>query len=142
GDTVFLCCADEHGNVVSMIQSVANSFGSGIVAEGTGVLLHNRGVYFKLEPSHVNRLEPRKRTMHTLIPAIAARGGRPWAAFGAMGGDGQPQLQSQVLSNLVDRGLNPGQAVAAPRLRVASGARPPLVEATYPGAAELVRSEL
>src|SRR5207245_4609422 len=71
GDTIYLCAADEQGNVVSLIQSVAYDFGSGIVAEGTGMLLQNRGAYFKLDPAHVNRLEPRKRTMHTLIPAMA-----------------------------------------------------------------------
>src|SRR5262249_41116810 len=85
GGTVYLCAADEHGNVISLIQSVAYDFGSGIVAEGTGMLLQNRGAYFRLDPGHVNRLEPRKRTMHTLIPALAAREGRPWAAFGTMG---------------------------------------------------------
>src|SRR5262249_404659 len=68
GDTVYLCASDEHGNAVSLIQSVAYDFGSGIVAEGTGMLLQNRGAYFSLDPRHVNRLEPKKRTMHTLIP--------------------------------------------------------------------------
>ncbi|TMC00054.1 MAG: gamma-glutamyltransferase, partial [Chloroflexi bacterium] len=66
GDTIYLCAADEHGNLVSLIQSVAYGFGSGVVAEGTGMLLQNRGAYFKLDPQHVNRLEPKKRTMHTL----------------------------------------------------------------------------
>src|SRR6202035_5341338 len=96
GDTIYLCAADEYGNLVSLIQSVAFDFGSGIVAEGTGMLLQNRGSYFSLDPAHVNRLEPRKRTMHTLIPALAARGGRPVAAFGNMAGEGQPQIQVQV----------------------------------------------
>jgi len=81
GDTVYLCAADDEGNVVSLIQSVANSFGSGVIAEGTGVMLHNRGLYFRLDPAHPNRLEPRKRTMHTLIPAMAAADGRCWAAL-------------------------------------------------------------
>ena len=140
GDTVYLCAADEHGNLVSLIQSVAFDFGSGIVAEGTGMLLQNRGSYFSLDPAHVNRLEPRKRTMHTLIPALAARDGRPWAIFGTMGGDGQPQLQSQVLVNLVDFGLDPAEAVARPRIRVQAGGLRTSVEADYPGAAELARS--
>ena len=70
------------GNLVSLIQSVAYDFGSGIVAEGTGMLLQNRGAYFKLDPAHVNRLEPKKRTMHTLIPAMASRDGQPWAPSG------------------------------------------------------------
>jgi gamma-glutamyltranspeptidase/glutathione hydrolase len=142
GDTVYLCAADEHGNLVSLIQSVAYGFGSGIVAEGTGMLLQNRGCYFKLDPSHVNRLEPKKRTMHTLIPAMAAKDGQPWAIFGSMGGDGQPQLQTQVLVNLVDLGLEPAEAVARPRVRVQADGETISVEADYPGAAELNRSGL
>jgi gamma-glutamyltranspeptidase / glutathione hydrolase len=142
GDTVYLCAADEHGNLVSLIQSVAYGFGSGIVAEGTGMLLQNRGSYFKLDPTHVNRLEPSKRTMHTLIPAMAARDGRPWAIFGSMGGEGQPQLQTQVLINLVDHGLEPGDAVARPRVRVQADGETVSVEADYPGAGDLARSGL
>ena len=140
GDTIYLCAADEHGNLVSLIQSVAYGFGSGIVAEGTGALLQNRGCYFSLDPKHVNRLEPRKRTMHTLIPAMAARDGRPWAIFGSMGGDGQPQLQTQVLINLVDHRLEPAEAVARPRIRVQARGATVSVEADYPGAGELSRS--
>ena len=139
GDTIYLCSADEAGNVVSLIQSVAGSFGSGVTAEGTGLLLHNRGKYFSLDPAHVNRLEPRKRTMHTLIPALAARDGRCWAAFGAMGADGQPQLQVQVLVQLADRGLDPADAVAVPRLRVPPGGGGLWVEADYPEALDLMR---
>ena len=139
GDTCYLCAADEHGNLVSMIQSVAFDFGSGIVADGTGMLLQNRGTYFSLDKSHVNRLEPKKRTMHTLIPSMAARAGRPWAAFGSMGGDGQPQLQAQVAINLVDHRLEPAEAVGRPRIRVAAGGEVLTVEADYPGAAQISR---
>jgi gamma-glutamyltranspeptidase/glutathione hydrolase len=142
GDTVYLCAADEHGNVVSLIQSVAGSFGSGVIPEGTGVLLHNRGKYFSLDPRHVNRLEPRKRTMHTLIPAMAGRDGHCWAAFGSMGADGQPQIQAQLAINLVDAGLDPDEAVTRPRLRVPPGGGGLWVEADYPEAAEILRSEL
>jgi gamma-glutamyltranspeptidase/glutathione hydrolase len=140
GDTIYLCAADEHGNVVSLIQSVAYDFGSGIVAEGTGMLLQNRGAYFKLDPAHVNRLEPRKRTMHTLIPAMAARDGRPWAAFGTMGGARQPQLQVQVLRGLVDEGLEPAEAVARPRRAIQEDGVM-IVEADHPGAAEMARDD-
>jgi gamma-glutamyltranspeptidase/glutathione hydrolase len=140
GDTVYLCAADEHGNLVSMIQSVAYGFGSGIVADGTGMLLQNRGCYFSLDATNVNRLEPKKRTMHTLIPAMAAREGQPWAIFGSMGGDGQPQLQTQVLINLADHGLDPAEAVARPRVRVQADGAIVSVEADYPGATDLVRS--
>src|SRR5258707_9804057 len=141
GDTVYLCAADEHGNLVSLIQSVAFDFGSGIVAQGTGMLLQNRGCYFSLDPAHVNRLEPRKRTMHTLIPALAARDGRPLAAFGNMAGEGQPQIQVQVAMNLFDHGLDPSAAVAAPRVRVNPAGDTLWVEADYPGAAELNRDQ-
>ena len=140
GDTVYLCAADEHGNLVSLIQSLAFDFGSGIVAEGTGMLLQNRGAYFRLDPDHVNRLEPRKRTMHTLIPAMAARDGRPWAAFGTMGGELQPQLQAQVLMNLVDHNLEPQEAVARPRIAVLADGVTLAVEADHPQAAELAHS--
>jgi gamma-glutamyltranspeptidase/glutathione hydrolase len=142
GDTIYLCAADEQGNLVSLIQSVAYGFGSGIVAEGTGMLLQNRGAYFKLDPQHVNRLEPKKRTMHTLIPAMAARNGRPAIVFGSMGGEGQPQLQTQVLINIVDRGLDPAEAVARPRIRVQAGGAVISVEADDPDAREINRSGL
>jgi len=141
GDTIYLCAADEHGNVVSLIQSIAYDFGSGVIADGTGIILQNRGCYFSLDPQHVNRLEPRKRTMHTLIPAMAARGGVPFAAFGNMAGEGQPQIQAQVAVNLFDRGLEPQAAVADPRIRVAASGSPLWVEADYPGAGELNRSQ-
>jgi len=141
GDTVYLCAADERGNVISLIQSLAYDFGSGIVAEGTGMLLQNRGVYFSLDENHVNRLEPSKRTMHTLIPAMAAREGRPWAAFGTMGGERQPQLQAQVLMNLVDHNLEPAEAVARPRMAILADGVTLAVEADYPGAAAMARSD-
>lgn len=140
GDTVYLCAADDRGNLVSMIQSVAFDFGSGIVADGTGMLLQNRGAYFKLDPHHVNRLEPRKRTMHTLIPGMAARGGRPWAAFGGMGADLQPQIQAQVYVNLVDHGLSPEDAVARPRMAVLPDGVTLAIEADHEEARQLARS--
>ncbi len=142
GDTIYLCAADEHGNLVSLIQSVAYGFGSGIVAEGTGMLLQNRGDYFKLDRDHVNHLEPKKRTMHTLIPAMASRDGRPAIVFGSMGGEGQPQLQTQVLINLVDRRLEPQEAVARPRVRIQAGGNVISVEADDPDARELNHSGL
>ena len=111
-----------------------------IVAESTGILLQNRGVYFSLDERHVNRLEPKKRTMHTLIPSMAARGGQAWAAFGSMGGDLQPQLQAQVLMNLVDHGLDPAEAVARPRKAILADGVTTAVEADHPGAGEMARS--
>ena len=139
GDTVYLCSADDNGNVVSLIQSIAYEFGSGVVADGTGVLLQNRGCYFSLDAQAANRLEPNKRSMHTLIPALAARQGGPVCAFGTMAGEGQPQIRTQVAINLFDRQLGPAEAVVAPRIRVAPGGEPMWVEADYPGAAALAR---
>ena len=141
GDTICVCAADEHGNLVSIVQSVANAFGSGVIAEGTGILLQNRGCYFSLEEGHVNLIEPRKRTMHTLIPALAARRERPHLAFGTMGADAQPQIQVQVLLGLTDSGLDPQSAVSAPRVRVDPGGGTLLVEADYPQAALIQRHD-
>ncbi|HKF37000.1 MAG TPA: gamma-glutamyltransferase [Ktedonobacteraceae bacterium] len=117
GDTMYLCTADAEGNVVSLIQSLSFGFGSGIVGGDTGVLLHNRGSYFFLDPRHVNYLQPGKRTMHTLTPAMVLHNGVPYMALGSMGGDGQPQIHVQLLSAMIDFGMNPQQAIAAPRWR-------------------------
>ena len=110
-----------------------------MVADGTGILLQNRGAYFSLDPAHVNRLEPKKRTMHTLIPALASRGGVPAIAFGCMGGDLQPQIQAQVFRHIVDGGLDPADAVARPRMAVLRDGTV-VVEADYPKAGELARA--
>ncbi len=117
GDTMYLCTADNEGNVVSLIQSLFNRFGSGIVGGDTGVLLHNRGAYFSLDRRHVNYLQPGKRTMHTLTPAMVLRNGEPYMALGTMGGDAQPQIHVQLLSAMIDFGKNVQQAIAAPRWR-------------------------
>ncbi len=115
GDTVFLCAVDEARNAVSCIQSIYHDFGSAVVAGDTGVLLQNRGSFFSLDPRHPNRLEPRKRTFHTLIPAMLLRGGRPFLAYGTMGGEGQPQTQAALVTRVVDFGMNVQQAIEAPR---------------------------
>nr|HET6904267.1 gamma-glutamyltransferase [Ktedonobacteraceae bacterium] len=117
GDTMYLCVADREGNVVSLIQSLYNGFGSGVVGGDTGVLLQNRGAYFSLDPRHVNYLQPGKRTMHTLTPAMVLKNDRPYLALGSMGGDAQPQIHVQLLSALIDFDLNVQQAIAAPRWR-------------------------
>src|SRR6266513_379639 len=117
GDTMYLCVADGEGNVVSLIQSLCSGFGSGVVGGDTGVMLHNRGSYFSLDPTHVNYLQPGKRTMHTLTPALVLKDGEPYIALGTMGGDAQPQIHVQVLSAMLDFGLNVQQAIAAPRWR-------------------------
>jgi gamma-glutamyltranspeptidase len=117
GDTMYLCVADGEGNVVSLIQSLYFGFGSGVVGGDTGVMLHNRGAYFSLDPRHVNYLQPGKRTMHTLTPAMVLREGAPYMALGSMGGDAQPQIHVQLLTAMLDFGMNAQQAIAAPRWR-------------------------
>ena len=115
GDTVAIVTADAQGNAVSLIQSVYYTFGSGLMAGDTGVVLQNRGSFFSLDPAHVNALAPRKRTMHTLIPSMYLEGGSPRAVYGTMGGEGQPQTQAAVLTRRLARGLAPQAAVEAPR---------------------------
>src|SRR6266566_353588 len=117
GDTTYLCAADSEGNVVSLIQSLYHGFGSGIIGGDTGVLLHNRGSYFSLDPRHVNYLQPGKRTMHTLMPAMVLHDGVPYITMGSMGGDAQAQIQVQLLSAMIDFGMNAQQAITAPRWR-------------------------
>ncbi|HEX6306598.1 MAG TPA: gamma-glutamyltransferase [Longimicrobiales bacterium] len=118
GDTVYLCVVDQHGNAVSMIQSLYGSFGSGRMVPGTGIVLHNRGALFSLDTAHVNVLAPRKRTYHTLAPSMALRDdGSLFMVFGTPGGDGQTQTLLQVFNNIVLFGMSPQEAVEAPRWR-------------------------
>ena len=120
GDTIYLTAADRDGNVVSLIQSIYESFGSGLVSGDTGIVLHNRGSLFSLRPGHPNRLAPGKRPFHTLVPAMVMKDGRPWLSFGVMGGDMQPQGHVQVLLNLIEFGMNVQEAGEAPRFRHSS----------------------
>ena len=117
GDTIYLTAADKDGNVVSLIQSIYESFGAGIVAGDTGITLHNRGSLFTLAPGHPNVLAPGKRPFHTLVPAMVMKDERPWLSFGVMGGDMQPQGHVQVLLNLIDFGMNVQEAGEAARFR-------------------------
>ena len=113
--TVYLCCADGEGNMVSYIQSNYMGFGSGVVVGGTGIALQNRGADFSLDPSAVNCLMPGKRTYHTIIPGFLMKDGAPVGPFGVMGGYMQPQGHVQVVMNYVDFRLDPQQALDAPR---------------------------
>ena len=116
GNTTYFCVADGAGNCVSWIHSLSNAFGSGFVAAGTGVLFNNRsGRGFSLEPGHPNVIEPGKRTMHTLNCYMAFKDGQPVIVGGTPGGDYQPQCGLQVLANLIDYGMDPQEAVEAPR---------------------------
>lgn len=115
GGTVYLCCADGEGNMVSFIQSNYMGFGSGIVVDGTGIALQNRGVDFSLDEQAANCLRPGKRSYHTIIPGFLMKDGLPVGPFGVMGGYMQPQGHLQVVMNYVDFHLNPQQALDAPR---------------------------
>lgn len=121
-DTVYLTAADAEGNVVSFINSLYGPFGSGLVAGDTGIVLQNRGRGFSLEAGHPNELAGGKRPFHTLCPAMLMEEGRPRVAFGVMGGDVQAQAQVQVVSNLIDHGLNVQEALDAPRFHYLGGA--------------------
>ena len=121
GDTVYVTAVDQDGNAVSLISSIYMAFGSGLVVDGTGIVLQNRGASFSLDPSNPNRLEPRKRPMHTIIPGMVFKNGLFMMTFGVMGGDMQPQGHVQFLVNLIDFGMNPQEALDAPRVRHMEG---------------------
>ncbi|MFN8623047.1 MAG: gamma-glutamyltransferase family protein [Chloroflexota bacterium] len=115
GGTIYLCTADADGMAVSLIESNYAGFGSGVVDPVTGIAYQNRGAFFRLDPGHMNALAPGKRTVHTLTPGMLLRDGRPWVVHGSMGGEIQPQVFAQVVSALVDGGVDVATAVAAPR---------------------------
>ena len=115
GDTVYLTVVDSMGNMVSFINSLFYPFGSGIVVGDTGIILQNRGHLFSLDPEHPNCLQPGKRPFHTLIPGMVFLEDRPFMSFGVMGGFMQPQGHLQVLCGIIDRGLNPQEALNVPR---------------------------
>jgi gamma-glutamyltranspeptidase/glutathione hydrolase len=114
-DTVYLTTADAQGNVVSLINSLFMPFGSGMVAGDTGIALQNRGYGFVTDAGHPNCVAPRKRPLHTIIPAMLLRDDRPLVSFGVMGGDVQAQGHLQVVSNMVDYGFNIQEALDYPR---------------------------
>ncbi len=118
-DTTYLCAVDAEGNGCSFINSLYDRFGSGIVAGGTGVCLHNRGRSFRLVPDHPNTLAPGKRPLHTIIPGLATSSatGALWATFGVMAAAMQPQGHAQILANLLVYDMSPQEAVDHPRHR-------------------------
>jgi gamma-glutamyltranspeptidase/glutathione hydrolase len=115
GDTTYFSCADKDGMMVSMIQSNFRGMGSGLVADGLGFMFQDRGQLFSLVDGHPNIYAPGKRPFQTIIPGFATRGNDPWLSFGVMGGDMQPQGQTQIILNSVDYGLDIQSAGDAPR---------------------------
>src|SRR5438128_2976280 len=115
GDTIYMCAADDEGNMVSLIQSNYRGMGSGIVVPGLGFMFQDRGELFSMEPGHANVYAPGKRPFHTIIPGFVMKDGKPWEAFGVMGGGMQPQGHVQVLTNQIDFGLNVQEAGDASR---------------------------
>ena len=115
GDTIYLSTADDEGNMVSLIQSNYRGMGSGIVVPGLGFMFQDRGELFSMNPQHANVYAPGKRPFHTIIPGFVMKDGKPWEAFGVMGGDMQPQGHVQVLTNQIDFGLNVQEAGDASR---------------------------
>jgi gamma-glutamyltranspeptidase/glutathione hydrolase len=132
GDTVYLCAVDEDGMAVSLVQSLYDAFGSGVLVPGTGIVLHDRGACFAFSGA----TEPGRRPFHTLIPGMLARDGALLGPFGVMGGTLQPQAHVQLVCALVDELLDPQAALDRPRFRV-DGDRVLLERGLWGRAAEL-----
>ncbi len=131
GDTTGFVVADGAGNVISVIQSLFNSFGAGVVVPGTGVLLHNRGRHFTVDPHHPNVLAPRKRTFHTLIASMVTQDARPVLGFATMGANGQAMFHIQVLTNVIDYGMDIQEAIERPRFLVGAFAPGDTADTTH-----------
>ncbi|HZD16806.1 MAG TPA: gamma-glutamyltransferase, partial [Actinomycetota bacterium] len=138
GDTAAVVTVDGDGNAVSLVHSLFHGFGSGILEPRTGVILHNRGSGFTLDPSHPNAIAGGKRPAHTLMPVIVHRTGELAAVSGTMGGAAHPQINAMTLIRALVLGLDPADAVAAPRWVVepssAAGTAPLVAEARVPAA--------
>jgi gamma-glutamyltranspeptidase/glutathione hydrolase len=148
GDTTYLSVVDRHGNIVSLIQSNFANFGSGVVPDGAGFVLQNRGGMFTLDPTHPNALAPRKRPLHTIIPGFMTRtkegrqgvpvDGDIKVAFGIMGGWNQSQAHVQFVSNVVDHGMNIQAALEAARMtKISFTGRDVIMESRVPASVRL-----
>lgn len=115
GDTIWLGVVDQEGNAVSLIQSIYHEFGSGFIPKNTGVVLQNRGSFFSLDENHINSLQPKKRTNHTLNPAMLFKKEEPYLVYGTMGGEGQPQTQTALVTRIIDYDFPVQAAIEAPR---------------------------
>ena len=124
GDTIYLTTADKHGNMVSLIQSNYRGMGSGIVVPGLGFVFQDRGELFSMDKDHANVYEPGKRPFHTIIPAFVMKDGKPFMSFGVMGGAMQPQGHVQILTNMIDFGMNLQEAGDAARWRHTGSTQP------------------
>ena len=124
GDTTYLTVADKDGMMVSLIQSNYRGMGSGLIADGLGFMFQDRGELFSLDPKAANVYAPGKRPFHTIIPGFVMKDGAPFMSFGLMGGDMQPQGHVQVLTDIIDFGLNPQEAGDAARWRHFGNAEP------------------
>ena len=136
-DTIYLTVVDGQGNAISLIESNFEGFGSGHVPGDLGFPLQNRGCLFALDPTHANRLEPRKRPFQTIIPGFVTKGGQPWLSFGLMGGDMQAQGHAQVLVNMIDHGMDVQAAGDAPRFYHIGSSKPTGVPAQGGGTVAL-----
>jgi gamma-glutamyltranspeptidase/glutathione hydrolase len=124
GDTIYMTVADEEGNMVSLIQSNFQGYGSGMVPDGLGFMLQDRGQLFTIEEGQNNTYAPHKRPFHTIIPAFVTKDGKPYMSFGVMGGDFQPLGHTEIIMNMIDFGMNGQEAGDAPRIDHAGSSEP------------------